>query len=45
MARKFTPKLSAQLDRAVYETERNPASIIWHAWRRLVEWWIFGGKL
>ena len=40
----YTQPLSRELDRAVYMTERYPHSLLWRAWRRLVEWWIFGGR-
>ena len=41
--RKFTSKLSAKLDYAVYRSEKYGG--VWRLWRRALEWWIFGGRL
>ena len=43
--RMFTNSLNRELNRAVYMTERRPRNVLLRAWRRVVEWWIFGGKL
>ena len=43
--RTFTNSLNRELNRAVYMTERGPHNVLFRVWRRLVEWWIFGGKL
>lgn len=43
--RAFTNGLNRELNRAVFATERSPRNVLFRAWRRIVEWWIFGGKL
>jgi len=42
MAREFDTKLSYRLDYAVVKSEEG--SSLWRFIKRLLEWWIFGGK-